>query len=594
MRGVVVGSERDNWPSLRQALDATGRFASLRRFDPITDSQALSRMVRLYSPHLVILDLASYADFDSLLELVARANPPTLLVATGAGIEGQVLLQLMRVGVQEYLTLPYTREETIALLGRVEQKLAKQPVKSSFTELLFAWLPAKAGTGASTLAAQASMALAEQFHKKTLLVDLDLNSGLIAFLLRLQQRHSVAGVLQREIEFDEEFWDRLVLKRNDLDVLASTEDDSGSSIEPGRVVELLGVARRIYEVVCVDLSGEMEEHSVGAMQEAKHILLVCTPEAPVLHLARRRIARLRSLGLEDRVRIVVNRASSNGYVSVRQIPELLGQEVFATVRNDYGGVGEALISGRRIRPQSPLGIDVAALAARLANQPAAPVPPLGQLRKLFDRLSVFRSGWMGGRFEGKSLEPGPPEAYPVAIENEVASRARETLPDLAPSLEVERSPLTEAEFNALLDACTPRRKTKRGRGFSLHHCHAVLSVVRHTGMGFEEVLGLSVKDVDGARLRGIELTEALSADLRDFVRPGEGPLFLDGDGSVQAAMKTLRKRLAEYGHKAGIQGPVFERVCATGAGVAANSLRNLGNELGEVREDFKALVEEEH
>jgi len=584
MRGVFVGSEHDNWPALSRALHATGRFASLRRVDPITDPQAFARLIRLHSPHLVVLDLASHPDLDSLLDLLARASPAALVVATGAGRDGQVLLQLMRVGVQEYLTIPYTQEEISGLLGRVEQRLAKQPTSANFTDLLFTWLPAKAGVGTSTLCVQISLALAQQFHKKALLVDLDLNNGLIAFLLRLKNAHSVASILGREFEFDEEFWDRLILKHNRLDVLASSESNSEGRIDPSRALELLGVARRLYEIVCVDLSGEMEEYSIAAMQDAKHVLLVCTPEAPVLHMARRRIARLRSLGLEDRVRVIVNRASANGHVAPGQIPGLLGREVFATIQNDYRSIGEALISGRRIDPKSALGRDISALAARLANQPPVPTPALRPLQKLLERLAALRKRMPGWKRELKTLsaQPVPAQAITVPQAVEAPLSAPEAAPEPAPPPPPPPVPLTAQEFDALLAACAPKRKSQRpAKGLSLHHCHALLLVIRQTGMGAEEALRLSGEDLEGCRLKGMELPESTAAELRTYVRPGGGGLFLDSDTGLGDAVRTLKKRMAEYGRRAGIQGPVLERLCAPPAEAdsAIGSLRSLESKL---------------
>jgi hypothetical protein len=59
----------------------------------------------------------------------------------------------------------------------------------------------------------------------------------------------------------------------------------------------LSFARRQYSTICVDLSGMMERYSVEVLHEAKQVFLVATSELPVLHLAREKLAFLRSQDL---------------------------------------------------------------------------------------------------------------------------------------------------------------------------------------------------------------------------------------------------------------------------------------------------------
>ena len=55
------------------------------------------------------------------------------------------------------------------------------------TDSVFAFLPAKAGSGATTIAVNTSLALSRLPDTNVLLMDLDLNSGLAGFMLLLNQ-----------------------------------------------------------------------------------------------------------------------------------------------------------------------------------------------------------------------------------------------------------------------------------------------------------------------------------------------------------------------------------------------------------------------
>ena len=89
----------------------------------------------------------------------------------------------------------------------------------------------------------------------------------------------------------------------------------------------LDFLRRNYKVICADLSGNLERYSLELMQESKAVLLVCTPEVPSLHLAREKMAFLKSIDVKDRVSVVLNRVHKKPLFSPKQVEELLGVPV---------------------------------------------------------------------------------------------------------------------------------------------------------------------------------------------------------------------------------------------------------------------------
>jgi hypothetical protein len=72
-------------------------------------------------------------------------------------------------------------------------------------------------------------------------------------------------------------------------------------------------------------------------------------------------------------------------------------------------------------------------------------------------------------------------------------------------------------------------------------------------MDVEEVLKLSAADLQ-------DVPDPVAAEVRDCAAEESGGFFLPAGGSLPEAIKLLRKRLAEYGRKAGVEGPVLERL----------------------------------
>jgi pilus assembly protein CpaE len=139
--------------------------------------------------------------------------------------------------------------------------------------------------------------------------------------------------------------------------------------------------RRNYKALCFDLSGNLEKYSLEIMHESKRIFLVCTPEIPSLHLAREKYSFLKSLDLEDRVSVLLNRVSPRPVITAEQIEQILGLPVTMTFPNDYNGVHRALTAGRAIDANSDLGRGFTRLAQTLAEKRIT--PPVAAAKKRF-------------------------------------------------------------------------------------------------------------------------------------------------------------------------------------------------------------------
>jgi pilus assembly protein CpaE len=302
-----------------------------------------------------------------VLREIEETAPGTPVVAIGRDVTQQVLLELMRVGVWEVLPAPYQADDMLALANRLEEHLARNPLRFDATDMLFSFLPAKPGVGTSTLALNLSVALARCQNRDTLLMDFDLYSGLIAFMLKLNCPYSVVDALVRSEELDENLWPQLTCQAEGLHVLASGRPGMSADVQSAQIQRLVSFARHQYGIICVDLSGNMEKYSIELMQESKRIFLVTTPEIPPLHLARERYEFLRGMDLGDRVSILLNRWTKKNAISVAQIEELLEIPVYDSFPNNYNGVHQALVAGRPVDANSDLGKRFAALARRVMD-----------------------------------------------------------------------------------------------------------------------------------------------------------------------------------------------------------------------------------
>jgi Flp pilus assembly CpaE family ATPase len=217
-----------------------------------------------------------------------------------------------------------------------------------------------------------SAALSRHADTRVLLSDFDLNSGMLRFLLRLKNQNCILDALEHAPSMDETLWPQLVSSIGALDVLHAGGINPNLRVEPDQVHYLIQFMRRNYKVLCFDLSGNLERYSIEIMRESKRIMLVCTPEVPSLHLAKEKLAFLRTLDLHERVSVLLNRLDRKATLGTKQVEDLLGVPVFRSFSNDYTAVNNATNSAQPIRADSAIGKQFEDFAQSLTDQRVRP------------------------------------------------------------------------------------------------------------------------------------------------------------------------------------------------------------------------------
>lgn len=396
LRSIIICPDVELNESLQANLLDLGHVAVLKAIDKYPHSHELLRMVRTNGPQIIFISLQQ---IDRALEVVKELEqnaPGVQFVAISRTADPQLLIDVMRVGIREFLSLPFNLQLLADCVARLRDALDKRPVVMDTTDLLFAFLPSKAGSGTSTIAVNAAMAMSRLNDTKVLLTDLDLNCGMIRFMLKLDNEYSIVDAAEHSLAMDENLWPQLVSSMGNLDVLHAGRINPSFRLEGTHVRHLLDFARRNYRSICVDLSGNMEKFSLEIMLESKRIFLVCTPEIPSLHLAREKYLFLKNIELGDRVSVLLNRCTKrNQVISSEQIENLLGIPVAMTFPNDYHGVHTALTAGKQVEANSELGRHFHTLAESMVEHkvaPGGPTTPKAPKKKGLLDLFSFKPG----------------------------------------------------------------------------------------------------------------------------------------------------------------------------------------------------------
>lgn len=380
IQAAIVAPDSDIRYQIEELVAPIRGIFFVRRWDRYPSTLEISKFLRATTAQLVFLSVEQMDHALTVIEHAAGLAPSVQFVAVSRHCDLQAMQKLARLGVREFLTLPASPEsvgESLApLLAGIEQQ--KRPETGA---PVFTFLPCKPGVGASTTALQVSHCISSEPDTNVLLADFDLNNGVLGVMLGLKDPHTIVDATARASELDEIVWPKLVSTREHLDVLPAGSGDPSVSIEVTNFLYLLEYARRVYSAICVDVSGNLEEHSIAAMRESTQIVLVTGTDIASIHLARQKLHLLRRLDLKERVRVVLNESHNPGNMPVSELEGLLGMKVSQSLPSDPAGVQAAAQRGRFVSPSSPLGKRYRELASSL----------LDRQNKKAERKGFFRS-----------------------------------------------------------------------------------------------------------------------------------------------------------------------------------------------------------
>ena len=370
LTSVIISPQADRSGELSAKLTEFGRVRVLRTYQEYPSEEDLCRFLQVAGPAIIFLGAEDTRRALRLAVAIDREGTGAQVVVLSKARDPQVLVESMQVGIREFLSLPLEPDRVNEAVCRIAEVLDRKPLTFKSTDAVFSFLPAKPGDGASTVALNVSSAMARCSPGKTLLADLDLNHGMISFLLKITNGRSILDALDVAYRLDDSVWDNLILKCDSMDVLCSGRLEQRQEIDLAGAEKILHFARRTYSAICLDLSGNMEPFSIPLLAQSREIFLVSTPDVPSLHFARAKAQFLRGSGFEERSSVIVNRTEIANPFSVAELEKLLGLRVRTSFQSDPRRIGSAMNAGAAVNPKSSLGRQFETLAKNLLRSDA--------------------------------------------------------------------------------------------------------------------------------------------------------------------------------------------------------------------------------
>ena len=337
------------------------------------------RLINCYSPELALIEFYDRDDVLKTEEIIRASHPNLAIVGFADNWRHETLIKTPGRHVQILPATVGLDAMRSAIVDAVN--LAKTPGPDN----VIVFLPAKAGSGASTIALNVTGALANKCAKNTILIEADLHSGPAGMYLDLKPTRSVVDALEQSHRLDN-CWDDLITPAGSFAVLPASSI-RGTIPQPSawEYRRLVTHTRHHYEFVIFDLPEVVNQATAVVVTGAKVVYVVCTPEVPSLKLARKRCAGLIDRGVpEDRLKIILNRYSKDG-PEPAAIEEILGYPISHLIPNDYKSLWEANLNRRLVDGKTVVGKAIESFAWSLTGKQ---VEPVKSGRKFFDLFTT--------------------------------------------------------------------------------------------------------------------------------------------------------------------------------------------------------------
>ena len=219
-------------------------------------------------------------------QLAEVCDSGTKVVVVGATNDILLFRELMRRGVSEYLVAPLQPLQLIAAIGGLFADPAQPFVGRSI-----AFVGARGGTGASSVAHNTAYAMSERIGANTVIVDYDLPFGTAGLDFNQDPLSGVADALSQPDRLDSVLLDRMMVRCTDkLSLFAAPATlDVDWDISPDAFEEVTTQIRSTAPFVVLDLphlwSGWMRRTLIAADE----VVIVATPDLASLRNAKNMI-----------------------------------------------------------------------------------------------------------------------------------------------------------------------------------------------------------------------------------------------------------------------------------------------------------------
>jgi pilus assembly protein CpaE len=340
------------------------------------------------TPSLVIVESLDpapemIAQLDRLAEV---CDPGTKVMVIGNANDIALYRELMRRGVSEYLVPPLQPLQVIRSIGG----LYADP-SAPFLGRQIAFVGARGGAGASTLAHNIAWTISERMQAGAIIVDYDLAFGTAGLNFNHDPLQGVVDALGQPDRLDPVLMDRMMARCTDrLSLFAAPATlDSDYDISGDAYEEVTQKIRAAAPFVVLDLPHSWNAWTRKMLMSSDDLVIVATPDLASLRNAKNMVDLVRNARPNDSPpRLVINQVGLPGRpeIPVKDFGDAMGISPALVIPFDAKTFGQAANNGQMIietAPKSKAAEGIEYLAQQISRREPPAVQKSSMLSGLF-------------------------------------------------------------------------------------------------------------------------------------------------------------------------------------------------------------------
>ncbi len=339
-----------------------------------SDPEEFLRQKQGLKSDLVMVYMDGDDSLPEWLETLTTSLPHTAVLLCSYCINPDFLLKAMRLGVREIVPLPLNQSELDEALNRIRTSRKRQSERSGEPGKMLVITGNKGGVGATTLAVNLSLALANAQRERVVLVDLGRPYPDVGNFLDRESLYTVFDMIQNQASLDHTFIEKIIQPYEaNLAIIHGISDfQDQDNIDLEGLKKVFSMLKSNYRWVVVDLSHWLDELFLQVVQGSDQVLMLLELSVPDLRNLGHLWPLLRNWQqVQEKVKLVVNRYDRGNGLSLSNLQQVLKQKAYYTLPSDYHHVNEAINRGLplvSVAPKSKLWSSIEGLAAELMGQ----------------------------------------------------------------------------------------------------------------------------------------------------------------------------------------------------------------------------------
>jgi len=345
--------------TLQQVMERCGNDRRMSKVSLRITSGGIAAAANMFqttpTPNLIILETKAAAAnlLAELAPLASVCDPSTKVVIVGYYNDIALYRELIRNGISEYMVQPVSMPDVMMAMAQIFVDPDAEPLGRSV-----AFIGAKGGVGASTIAHNCAFGISSLFSTETILADLDLPYGTANIDFDQDPTQGIAEAVYAPDRLDEVFLDRLLTKCSEhLSMLAAPSildrayDFDGHAFQP-----VLEVLQRSAPVTVLDVPHAWSEWTRSVLSAADEVVICAAPDLANLRNTKNMLDALRKLRPNDKApHLVLNQVGmpKRPEITPGDFCEPLETDPIAIIPFDINLFGNAANSGRMISEMDP-------------------------------------------------------------------------------------------------------------------------------------------------------------------------------------------------------------------------------------------------